>query len=124
MRCGLPYRAPSPPEMKVDALKTDLEVKSKAATAGWGAAADAESQAAAAEARGLQAGIKRGQSEAEKKVGYQKKAGFRAASNHLLIQASPKQTLQLYVLGECLGSGHQTRARTGAERKVEILFSA
>lgn len=58
--------------LKVESLKTDLDVKSKAATAGWDAAANAESEAAAAEARGLQAGIKRGQLDAERKVG----AGF------------------------------------------------
>lgn len=53
---------------KVSVLKTDLDAKSRAATAGWDAAAGAESEAAAAEARGLEAGIKRGRLDAEKKV--------------------------------------------------------
>eukprot|EP00903_Cladosiphon_okamuranus_P011418 g10760.t1 len=44
---------------QVEALKIDLDAKSRAATAGWDAAANAESEAGAAEARGLQAGIKR-----------------------------------------------------------------
>lgn len=50
------------------ALKVDLDAKSRAATAGWDAAANAESEAEAAEARGLQAGIKRGRAEAEQKA--------------------------------------------------------
>lgn len=54
--------------LKVSALKADLEAKSRAATAGWDAAAGAESEAAAAEARGLEAGIKRGHLDTEKKA--------------------------------------------------------
>lgn len=53
---------------QVIALKADLDAKSRAATAGWDAAAGAESEAAAAEARGLQAGLKRGRSDADKKA--------------------------------------------------------
>lgn len=53
---------------QVDALKTDLDAKARAATAGWDAAANAESEAEAAEARGLQTGIKRGRAEAERKA--------------------------------------------------------
>lgn len=53
---------------KVSALKADLEAKSRAATAGWDAAAGAESEAAAAEARGLEAGIKRGHLDTEEKA--------------------------------------------------------
>lgn len=52
----------------MEALKVDLDAKSRAATAGWDAAANAESEAEAAEARGLQAGIKRGRAEAERKA--------------------------------------------------------
>lgn len=46
----------------------DVDAKSRAAIAGWDAAAGAESEAAAAEARGLQTGLKRGRADAEKKV--------------------------------------------------------
>lgn len=53
---------------KVEALKVDLDAKSRAATAGWDAAANAESEAEAAEARGLQAGVKRGRAEADRKA--------------------------------------------------------
>lgn len=49
-------------------MKVDLDAKSRAAIAGWDAAANAESEAEAAEARGLQAGIKRGRADAEKKA--------------------------------------------------------
>ncbi|CAM9378673.1 unnamed protein product [Ectocarpus sp. 12 AP-2014] len=49
--------------LRVEALKVDLDAKSRAATAGWDAAANAENEAEAAEARGLQAGIKRGRAE-------------------------------------------------------------
>ncbi|CAM9173166.1 unnamed protein product [Ectocarpus fasciculatus] len=52
----------------VEALKVDLDAKSRAATAGWDAAANAESEAEAAEARGQQAGIKRGRAEMERKA--------------------------------------------------------
>lgn len=52
----------------MEVLKVDLDAKSRAATAGWDAAANAESEAEAAEARGLQAGIKRGRAEAERKA--------------------------------------------------------
>lgn len=50
------------------ALKVDLDAKSRAAIAGWDAAANAESEAAAAEARGLQVGIKRGRSDVNHKA--------------------------------------------------------
>lgn len=53
---------------QVAVLKTDLDAKSRAATAGWDAAAGGESDVAAAEARGLRAGVKRGRSDAEKKA--------------------------------------------------------
>lgn len=97
--------------MKVEALKADLEVKSKAATAGWDAAANAKSEAEAAEARGLQAGIKRGQSEAERKVGNKSN---RASNQSIIFQASPNRRRSYTSLGNVLGSGHQTRACTGA----------
>lgn len=54
----------------MEALKIDLDAKSRAATAGWDAAANAESEAEAAEARGLQAGINRGRAEVERKARY------------------------------------------------------
>ncbi|CAM9150077.1 unnamed protein product [Scytosiphon promiscuus] len=53
---------------QVEALKVDLGAKSRAATAGWDAAANAESEAEAAEARGLRDGIKQGRAEAERKA--------------------------------------------------------
>ncbi len=55
----------------------DLDAKSRAAIAGWDAAANAESEAEAAEARGLQAGIKRGRADAEKKARKNKLMFFR-----------------------------------------------
>lgn len=57
-----------PASQQVEALKVDLGAKSRAATAGWDAAANAESEAEAAEARGLRDGIKRGRAEAERKA--------------------------------------------------------
>lgn len=54
--------------LKVVALKVDLEAKSQAATAGWNAAAGAESEVAAAEARGLQDGINRGKAAADQEA--------------------------------------------------------
>ena len=52
----------------MEALKVNLDAKSRAAIAGWDAAANAESEAEAAEARGMQAGIKRGRAEAERQA--------------------------------------------------------